>query len=510
MSKRFRVVAIAGALALVASIGAAGAHARPDARGATTTPPLVTPVAPGVEVKALLSVGDRVGDFLFETIPDGIAVNRVSRTRVHLYVNHETSLVPFPVGFSDFTNAMLSRVVMDGNGDDVVSGSYVIPSEANYQRFCSNFLATREHGFGRPVVLTNEEATDRVNRTGTAFPPGANSEQAGVVVAYDITRNQYKPVYSMGRHNHENAVAIPGYKVSVILSGDDTFNAPASQMYMYLTKGANGVMRDAGALYGFKADNAAVNDYGDIAMGQNVSGTFVRVPVAIALGDQDALENWSNANGIFQFIRIEDIAYDRNTPNVVYFADTGEPRAQPDPATGRLRRGPATFRGPYPNGRIFRMVLDRRDPRKVTSLSIVVDGDAKGAAGAGDVSLIHNPDNIETTKKAILFQEDPGSQNQYPANSTTGTTARIWMYNLQTGALTVVANANQRALDPNAQLGNWETSGIVDAAPVHGAGWFYTNVQAHSVFVQQERRADGILYKREAGQLLLIKIPGTY
>ena len=60
----------------------------------------------------------------------------------------------------------------------------------------------------------------------------------------------------MGRHNHENAVAIPGYKVSVILSGDDTFSAPASQMYMYLTKGANGLMNDAGALYGFKSDDA--------------------------------------------------------------------------------------------------------------------------------------------------------------------------------------------------------------------------------------------------------------
>jgi hypothetical protein len=53
------------------------------------------------------------------------------------------------------------------------------------------------------------------------------------------------------------------------------------------------------------------------------------------------LEHWShNIARAFQFIRVEDIAYDRNTPNVVYFADTGEPRAIPDGA-GRLRRGPS-------------------------------------------------------------------------------------------------------------------------------------------------------------------------
>ena len=76
-------------------------------------------------------------------------------------------------------------------------------------------------------------------------------------------------------------------------------------------------------------------DYGDIAVGQNVSGTFVRVPPLIAIGEQDGLEKWSNDNGVFQFIRIEDIAYDRNSPNIVYFTDTGEPRALPNPATGR-------------------------------------------------------------------------------------------------------------------------------------------------------------------------------
>ena len=154
------------------------------------------------------------------------------------------------------------------------------------------------------------------------------------------------------------------------------------------------------------------------------------------------------------------------------------------------------------------MELDKANPLKVTSLSVIVDGDSKGAAGAGDVTLIHNPDNIETTKKAILFQEDPGSQNQYAATNAAGTTARIWKYDLATRALTVVARVNQRSLDANAAQGNWESSGIVDASYAFGPDWFYTNVQAHSVFVQQERRGT-TTFKREHGQLLLIKIPGA-
>ena len=476
---------------------------------ATTVPALLTGVEAGVSVRPMISVGDRVGDYMFETIPDGVAVHRTGPNQAHLYVNHETSLVPFPANVSDFTNSIVSRLVVNRTTQEITAGSNVIPSSANYQRFCSNFLAEgKAAGFGRPVLLTNEEATDFVNRTGDSFPAREGAEQAGVVVAYDIKNNRYKSVYSMGRHNHENAVAIPGYKVAVILSGDDTFNAPASQLYMYLTKGAAGLMNDSGALYGFKSDDASVNDYGDLSGSKSVSGTMVRVPVSVALADQTALENWSNANGIFQFIRVEDIAYDRNTPNVVYLADTGEPRALPDPSTGRLRRGPSGTAGPYPNGRIFRLVLDKEDPRKVTSFSILIDADAKGGASAGDVSLIHNPDNLETTKRALLIQEDPGSQNQYAASNSNGTTARIWRYDLQTRTLTVVARVNQAALDPAAAQGNWESSGIVDATEAFGPGWFYVTVQAHSVFVQQEIRGS-TLYKREHGQLLLVRIPGT-
>ena len=47
---------------------------------------------------------------------------------------------------------------------------------------------------------------------------------------------------------------------------------------------------------------------------------------------QTALENWSNANNVFQFVRVEDIAYDPDNPRVVYFADTGSTRLKEEPS----------------------------------------------------------------------------------------------------------------------------------------------------------------------------------
>jgi hypothetical protein len=319
----------------------------------------------------------------------------------------------------------------------------------------------------------------------------------------------------MGRHNHENSVALERYGHPVVLSGDDTFSAPSSQLYMYTARNARAVWNDEGSLWAFKSDVAAINDYGDLSGTASVSGTFVPVPRDIATGDQTGLENWSNANNVFQFIRVEDIAYDRKDKHVVYFADTGEPRALPDPATGRLRRGPAGTIGPWPNGRVFKLVLDRHDPTVVKSLSILIDGDARGADGAGALDLIHQPDNVETTKDLLLFQEDPGSHNQYLLGS--GTTARIWAYDLEDGGDPfVVARVNQSAdegpTDVDASTskslaGGWESSGIVDASKFFGKGAFLVDIQAPTLVVQEETRADGITYQREGGQLLLFRLP---
>jgi hypothetical protein len=548
----------AAALALVVVItatvvGSAAAHKK-NPGFKTPQAAMLTPVAPGATVEPLITVGETLpgSTYRFESIPDGIAINRKHRGWHHsggtvdLYVNHETSTVPFPftpatgVGFNDFTNALLSKLTLNRKTAGILAGSYAIKSEQNYQRFCSNTLVGPAEGFQRPLLFTNEEATDLVNRTGTAWPAGANPEQAGVVAAHDIKSGQTRSIYGMGRHNHENSVGLRGYGHPVVLSGDDTFTAPASQLYMYTARNGRAVWNDQGQLWAFVSDNAAINDYGDLSGTTSVSGHFIQVPRMIATGKKadgsDAksadvgfptppasaglpdgpqwlLEHWSNINNVFQFIRVEDIQYDRNSPNVVYFADTGEPRALRDAASGRLIRGPSGTIGPFPNGRIFKMVLDRHDETKVQSLSVLIDGDARGAAGSGAVDLIHQPDNVETTKDLLLFQEDPGSHNQYPLG--TGTTARLWGYDLKAGgAPFVIARVDQSADEgptdkdaatTKAPAGAWESSGIVDASKAFGNGAFLLDVQAGSLIVEEEQRGP-LTYQREGGQLLLLRL----
>ncbi len=129
---------------------------------------------------------------------------------------------------------------------------------------------------------------------------------------------------------------------------------PTSQLYMYSAKNWKKYIEDQGTLWAFQVtgtgrapgpfvpDNA--NDFLDIGVGDVWTGEFIHVPTPPSRGGrrrpapQDALENWSNTNNVFQFVRVEDIAYDPDNPRVVYFADTGNTRLKSRPATGRLFR----------------------------------------------------------------------------------------------------------------------------------------------------------------------------
>jgi hypothetical protein len=526
--------AVAAAVA-VAAVGALPAGADNNSGFRTSDPPLLTPLAPGASVTPIISVGDRVRDFRFESIPDGISLSLNGRGTMDVYVNHETSLVPFPATRSDFTNSLVSRMRLNQHSAGVLRGDYLVGDDSNYQRFCSNFLAGSAQGFERELLLTNEEARDIVLREGYAWHPPSvsldepSAEQAGVVVAVDQRSGAHRTIYGMGRFNHENDVAVPGYSHPIVLSSDDTFDAPGSQLYMFSAPSANALWNDSasGTLYAFVADDPNVNDYGDFPAANGASGHFVAVPRGLATGKrpdgtdaraadfgfpappagipdgpQWALEYWShNVVRALQFIRIEDLAYDRSTPNVVYFADTGEPRAIDDGA-GRLRRGPSGTRGPYPNGRIFKMVLDPTDPQHVLSLSVIVDADA---LGYDNPAALHQPDNVETTANSLLITEDPGGHNQGAGIGY----AKVWRYTLPSGPLERVAQVDQShrpALPP----GSWESSGIVDASSAFGPGSFLIDVQAHGWELETAPSPfQGVTLMREAGQLMLLRVPGS-
>jgi hypothetical protein len=581
--RRLRIIGVAAAIAMLASTTVATAHPHGKRPFTTSQPAMLAAADPAVTVTPLLTVGDVLqSGYRFEAIPDGISV-RVKGGPVHLFVNHETSKVPFPYsatspspsGESDFDNAQVSDLVLNRHNAGVKDGSFIVPSSDGYQRFCSNYLATRREGFDRDILFTNEESPDWVLRQEDSWPPAMSdpaAEENGVVVAVDVKTGDRTPIYGMGRHNHENSVAIPGYKKNlVVLSGDDTFTsgpltnpldttmklAPSqSQLYSYVAPNTKSLLRDEGDLWAFVSDTPGVHNYYDVVpnSGTVVTGHFIKVPKNIATGHnpngseihaadvgfplppadgswqtdlrsptpvgidgpQWVLEYWSDINDVFQFVRVEDIAYDKRPGmgNVVYIVDSGRGRA----STSSLDT--PNFRSS--NGRVWKMVLDPNDPTKVTSLTVFVEGDDADVKTLGE---IHQPDNIETTPNGLLVTEDPGSSQQFPAGSTepNATTARLWFVPIANpaGAL-VVAKVDQSAdggaTDVDGRTpgnwGAWESTGIVDASQAFGPGAFLINVQAHTLWVEKapgdDNNGDGIAdftFKREGGQLLLLRIP---
>ena len=483
---------------------------------------------------------------------------------------------------NDFDNSQVSRLALNRHTAGVMSGKFVITSRLGYQRFCSNYLATWREGFTRDVLLTNEESPDYFFRREDSWPPpiGHPAEKdAGLVVAVNAANGKRYEIHGMGRHNHENSVPVPGYGHPVVLSGDDTFTSgplaaagtepqqPAqSQLYSYTAESTGDLLNDRGDLWAFRSTTTGVNDYYDIPPGspQSITGEFVKVPRDIATGLDDdgselqsddvgypeppnngswqpeprwqqpppvpgvdgpqwVLQHWSDKNDVFQFVRVEDIAYDKRPGmgNVVYVVDSGRGRTAAQSLDTPFRST---------NGRVWKMVLDPSDPTKVTSLTVFVEGDENPVKTPTE---IHQPDNIESTRNGILVTEDPGSSQQYAFGSNgeppstldpNATTARLWQVPLAGDAgKQIVARVDQSQdgpaggdVDgrPPASWGAWESSGIVDAS-AFGPEMFLIDIQAHTLWIERRPGEDNyaplgpdFTYKREGGQLLLIRIPG--
>ena len=141
---------------------------------------------------------------------------------------------------------------------------------------------------------------------------------------------------------------------------------------------------------------------------------------------------------------------------------------------------------------------------------------------------IHQPDNIESTPTGLLLvTEDPGSSQQFAPTDTSdnATTGRLWFVPF-TGSPQVVVKIDQSA-DGNvtdvgplptldASIGNqgaWETTGIVDASAA-SVPVLFSSTSRHIPLGREsagsrQLRAVGadFTFKREGGQLLLLRLP---
>ena len=494
----------------------------------------------GVTFTPLINSGETFDDVTFQGLPDGLGVVPGDGW-VDVYVAHEESHVPFGLTpttvFADFQDSSVTRVRVDLATKSIVEMEVALPASAGLIRFCSAFMAGPEHGFPSYTFLLNEESND-VLPVPAGAPYGADAasvgpghRQAGYAAYLNTASGAFDVIPGAGRHNHENTVVVPGGWARIVsLSGDDTFTSTSSpempnlsQLYMYDAKDSKHFLNDNGALWGFRVtgtDEGPVdpadpfndaNDFFEISVGDSWTGEFIKVNPAVARGQtsdrpQDALEIWSNDNNVFQFIRVEDIAYDPDNPRVVYFADTGNSRLLEDAGTGRLWRAPSgTPNTLASSGRIFRMVLNEDDPRIVDEFSVVVEASAIG---------MRAPDNLDAGHNSLMVQEDASN-------------ALVWMWDYGPALTdwTAVARVDRDANDATSDTG--ESSGIIDASEWFGDGWWALDVQAHdSHVVLDPTSADpnewytwttppippgGAQYRKhlEAGQLLLMFVPGS-
>jgi hypothetical protein len=419
----------------------------------TTVRPFILPLdSTNLTMTTLLTADEMVGDYQMAGVPDGLGAVRQG-DEVVLFMNHELSAEDD----GNLTDSRVSRLVLDPETGAVRSGSYVLTGDEGYWSLCSASLAGPEAGFDAPVFLTGEESTD--------------GPHGGMAMAIDALAGTITELPWLGKFAHENQVVVPGFKrKTVVLATED--NSEGSQLYLYVADSPDDFLAGNGQLYVFKAQDGTGT--ADIAKGDELIGSFIPIDQADNV-DAQTLETKVRSDRAFTFIRLEDLTYDRTSPNTIYFTDTGDDEAPNLAADGM----PLSL-----NGRLYQMTLDLADPTKVTGLTVLLDGDH------GDD--IHNPDNIDADASTIMLQEDTGAG-----------VARILAYTIADGALTPVATLDQsdgdELVDATDEPGAWESSGIINVSDIFGEGAWLVDVQAHSRMEPQFGGQD------QSGQLLLIR-----
>jgi hypothetical protein len=451
--KGFLAAALAGAL--LATIGVAVAVAFK-----TQKPPYLVPTAPGVQVDPILSTSDIVPDgqtpqYQMSGIPDGLGAYGKKNKRTYTVVmNHELGRT-FP-GQPPAVDARISKLTIDKTDNSVLSAKYLFTGQEGFERFCS---ATLEVIHGTPWYFTGEEAI--------------NAGHDGSSIAMNADTGEWVETPHFGHIQHENVVPTKLSKWFFLTTDDDFRLGENAYLFAYIAssfKAAISGDQKKGSLYVWKADSAT--DSTQIAKGQTLTGRFVPITQA-ENANSTTIKQAAAAKGAFKFDRLEDAARYEQVKGRYYFTDTG--------------KAPRTERG-----RLYQFDVDRSDPTEA-DLKLVLDGDH------GDD--IVNPDNIDTSARSVVIQEDRESAFRDVYN-------RVLVYDIADGTVTPVARvATPGTLRP----GTWESSGVINAFDILGAGWWLTDVQAHGTTLAPQpgptlvpNSATG-----EDGQLQAVFIPQT-
>jgi len=442
-------------------------------RGVTSGPsssqsPYIIRSVPGVVVKSILTVGDSVNlkpdgvtPYRMVGIPDGLGAFDNGDGTFTVLMNHEINTGGV-VRAHGANGAFVSRWVIRKDDLTVLHGadliqnvatwntatsSYNAPSTGTtFSRFCSADLAAPSAFFNQATGLGFD---------GRIFLNGEESGIEGRAWAHLLNGTSYQ-LPRLGRFSWENSVANPASGDKTIVAGTD--DSTPGQVYIYVgTKTSSGSPVDKagltnGSLYGVKVNNVAVeNRELGIASGTQFS-LFNLGNVQNMTGTQ--LQTASTSNGVSEFLRPEDGAWDPSNPNDFYFVTTDR--------FDTVKSGTGTTVG---RSRLYRLhFFNIADPAAGGVIDTVLDG----------TEAQQMMDNIGINDRGqIMIQEDVGNNEHI---------GKVWRYSIAEDTLNLTAEHDPNRFitgAPDFLTQDEESSGIIDVSDILGEGWFLLDVQAH-------------------------------
>lgn len=401
-----------------------------------------------VEIYSLISSEDVLSqspNFVYGSMADGAGLLKNSDGTYTLINNIE----------ADYS---VARITLDASFKPI-KGEYILNSDATANTAqCSGSLITpKEHGFG-PLYLSGGEWGGTSTQVFATDPyrPASMASSGNTLV-------------NLGSWTVENAVVLSKNAYdnkTIALIGDDSHGAAGGALAMYMSNTAGDL--NNGKLYGLKAVGGKVDL--DLVEGQPIDVEFVMLNER----NYDGLNAECIQKGVFAFNRVEDIDYRKGSAKnnrEIYFNATGKSVYNDS-------------RTKY--GRTYKLVLDEKDPTK-GQLTLVLNGDDLKSKAKD----FHSPDNIVVTENYVYIQEDP---NGYDDAASKKHDARLYQYNIKTGALKTVleldqhgkmVNTNDKFGNPyasaDARWGKCELTGMIDISEQTGIeGSFMLIVQGHT------------------------------
>lgn len=497
-------VALGISLALVS----VAIHAQSYTGPQSSQTPYIVPTAPGWEVTSLVTVGDSAKEVPYRMvgIPDGMgalpgkfAENGdyvADKAFMTILLSHElgaTSGIPRAHGargafVSQWTLHLNSKQMMWGQ--DLITkvmswnnGEFVdTTGGTQFGRFCSADLPAKAaffnplsgKGFDGRIYLKGEES----GAEGRAFATVVTGEEKGT--AYELPY--------LGKFSWENAVAHPNAGDKTLVVGLD--DSTPGQLYFYVgdkQSYGNPVEKaglHGGKLYGIKVTSAS-GLYGGAAVPREnngaINGSFELFDMsAFAPGAGAVLQTQSVANGVTEFARPEDGAWDTQNPNVFYFVTTGATVTRSQSA------------------RLYKLSFDSISNPTGGSIELVID--AATMVGT-DGQTARSFDNMTVDADGnIVIQEDPGNSAYI---------AKTWVVDPATKQYTQIFESDRARFvsgAPGFLTQDEESSGVIEVTDiVASANWYEPGRRYYLGNMQAHYGLGGELV--EGGQMYLMASP---